>query len=452
MAQPPAYTRQEDFSDWQAANPGDHLPGADVDAEFDAIKTTLDAILANLALIQRDDGELANASVSSDQLASDISVGVSPPTITWAAGLVWTIGDTIVDSGKWYLCIVDHTSTSSLATDISGGKWSLIYDFTTLPSTTPSDNSVTTAKIVDGAVTAVKIASDAVTTAKILDANVTTAKIADANVTTVKLATDAVTTTKITDANVTTAKIADLNVTTGKLAANAVTAAKESLDDWSDIASAATTDLGSVASRNVRITGTTNISSFGTAAAGTVKRCKIGGSSLQLTYNATSMKLPGSANITVLQDDTFVAISRGSGNWEVASFQRGDGGPVTSNGIYGLVTVGTALTMNPYAVNTSASQAHGLGSAPIGLRVYLECITGENGWTSGNYIEMPVAGFSTAGVPAYTVWYDSTNLYIITHASVLPAIMHKTSRTPVALTAANWRLRVSGYIKSEAPN
>ena len=53
---------------------------------------------------------------------------------------------------------------------------------------TPSDNTVTTAKIVDGAVTTAKIVDGAVTTVKIADANVTTAKILDGAVTTAKLA------------------------------------------------------------------------------------------------------------------------------------------------------------------------------------------------------------------------------------------------------------------------
>jgi len=47
-----------------------------------------------------------------------------------------------------------------------------------------------------------------VTTAKIVDANVTTAKIADANVTTAKIASDAITTAKIADSTVTNAKVA----------------------------------------------------------------------------------------------------------------------------------------------------------------------------------------------------------------------------------------------------
>lgn len=78
------------------------------------------------------------------------------------------------------------------------------------------DNSVTSAKIVDGTIVTADLADNSVTTAKIVDANVTAGKIAA----------DAVTTAKILDANVTTAKIADLNVTSGKLAANAVTAGK----------------------------------------------------------------------------------------------------------------------------------------------------------------------------------------------------------------------------------
>jgi len=52
---------------------------------------------------------------------------------------------------------------------------------------TPSDGTITTAKIVDANVTAAKLATDSVTTAKILNSNVTTAKIADANVTLAKL-------------------------------------------------------------------------------------------------------------------------------------------------------------------------------------------------------------------------------------------------------------------------
>ena len=69
---------------------------------------------------------------------------------------------------------------------------------------TPGDNTVTSAKIVNGTIVADDLATNAITTIKITDLNVTTAKIADLNVTTGKLADDAVTLAKMasgTDGN-----------------------------------------------------------------------------------------------------------------------------------------------------------------------------------------------------------------------------------------------------------
>mgnify|MGYP001183266869 CR=1 FL=1 len=72
-------------------------------------------------------------------------------------------------------------------------------------SVIPGDNTVTSAKIVDGTIVADDLATNAITTVKITDSNVTTAKIADLNVTTGKLADDAVTLAKMasgTDGNI----------------------------------------------------------------------------------------------------------------------------------------------------------------------------------------------------------------------------------------------------------
>ena len=71
MAQPPAYTPAHEFLTDEAANP--NFPGSEIDIELAAIKATLDAILTNLALIQRDDGELANESVGEDQLTTTLA-------------------------------------------------------------------------------------------------------------------------------------------------------------------------------------------------------------------------------------------------------------------------------------------------------------------------------------------------------------------------------------------
>lgn len=91
------------------------------------------------------------------------------------------------------------------------------------------------------------------------------------------------------------------------------------LQPFATIASASTTDLSTVGSENVTVTGTTTITGLGTAPAGTFRRLLFSGS-LLLTYNATSLILPGSKNITTLAGDVAEAISLGSGNWRITSF------------------------------------------------------------------------------------------------------------------------------------
>jgi hypothetical protein len=89
---------------------------------------------------------------------------------------------------------------------------------------------------------------------------------------------------------------------------------------WVDLASATTTDLGAQNANNIRITGTTTITGFGTAASGVTRELRFAGA-LTLTHNATSLILPGAANITTAAGDTATAISLGSGNWIVTAYQ-----------------------------------------------------------------------------------------------------------------------------------
>jgi hypothetical protein len=93
---------------------------------------------------------------------------------------------------------------------------------------------------------------------------------------------------------------------------------------WADVASAATVDLGAQASRSLRLTGTTGISSFGTAASGVRKRLRIA-AGLTITHNATSLFCPGAANLVLLAGDILDVESLGSGNWVVTDFMPANG-------------------------------------------------------------------------------------------------------------------------------
>ena len=125
MTQPTAYNRVYDFDGYQTANPNDPLPSGQVEAELDAIEITLDATLANLALIQRDDTLLANATVHPDALTTATLALVGggwTPQGEWATSTAYVASDVATQGGKTYVCVTAHTS-GTFSTDLIAGKW-----------------------------------------------------------------------------------------------------------------------------------------------------------------------------------------------------------------------------------------------------------------------------------------------------------------------------------------
>lgn len=113
--------------------------------------------------------------------------------------------------------------------------------------------------------------------------------------------------------------------------------------DPTSLASAGTTDIGAENSMFVQITGTTTITSFGTNYNGP-RFLRFSGA-LTLTHNATTLNLPGGANITTAAGDTCIAIPNSTPNgWNVVQFQRASGavfGAMTTARILGRTTAGT---------------------------------------------------------------------------------------------------------------
>lgn len=93
------------------------------------------------------------------------------------------------------------------------------------------------------------------------------------------------------------------------------------------LASASTCDIGAVAALEVFITGTTTITSFGTVA--NKWRIVRFQSTLTLTHNASTLILPGAANITTTAGDIAIFESDASGNWRCASYNFSDGRAVS---------------------------------------------------------------------------------------------------------------------------
>jgi hypothetical protein len=153
---------------------------------------------------------------------------------------------------------------------------------------------------------------------------------------------------------------------------------------WVDLASATTTDLSTVGA-NVRITGTTTITGFGTAPSGTTRKLRFA-AALTLTHNATSLILPGAADITTAAGDTAEAISLGAGNWVLVDFTRAAGLPIsaTATGAALVAAADAAAARTVISVAALPTNAAGAGQ---------------------------VVGFATANATAYTLPSGGSWLY-----------------------------------------
>ncbi|MES3016215.1 MAG: hypothetical protein V4721_00490 [Bacteroidota bacterium] len=188
MSQPTPYNKTTDFTEYAAAHTASPYPPALIDGEFNNIEISLDGILTNLALLQRDDGQLKNGLVTLDSLSSAVTTFLQGSDSAWVLKGAWltttayAVYDVVVSSSNTYVCATAHTS-GTFATDLAAGKWILIATF--------------------------DIANDAVTTAKILDRNVTGTKIALATILQENMANDSIGAAQIIANSIAASEMAD---------------------------------------------------------------------------------------------------------------------------------------------------------------------------------------------------------------------------------------------------
>lgn len=224
MAQPTPYDRQANFSNEEALNPTTKTPGASLDAELNAAKISLDQTQANLALIQRDDGRLANASVGIDQIAPSLSIGFTLRG-SWEAPENYVLGDGVVyDSGFWRAA-ASHVSELGSPPTPSNPLWEFLYSIVDIVPVSIPDGSVTDTKlrnsvgvsVIGRAVNSTGVPADIVAGSDGLVLVRVGGVLTFAQLPTASLTDLAVTTGKLADASVTTAKLGDAAVTTAKL-------------------------------------------------------------------------------------------------------------------------------------------------------------------------------------------------------------------------------------------
>ena len=100
-----------------------------------------------------------------------------------------------------------------------------------------------------------------------------------------------------------------------------------------NVASASTCDIWAPGDGNlVHVTGTTTITSFGTAPQAGAERVVIFDGALTLTHHATTLILPGGANITTAAGDSAIVRADTTANMKVVAYTKANGAPIAAAG------------------------------------------------------------------------------------------------------------------------
>ena len=162
--------------------------------------------------------------------------------------------------------------------------------------------------------------------------------------------------------------------------------------------SMASTPIGSIPSDNILITGTTTITAFDTIAAGAKRTITFSGA-LTLTHNATSLILPGAANITTSAGDVAEFMSLGSGNWRCVQYMKASGAAVLS-AVAGSQTFTSGTVATFEKPNANYLKIQGWGGGGGGSRY---AGMGGCGGGGGSYMEITIPLDDITGGITYTV-------------------------------------------------
>jgi len=153
------------------------------------------------------------------------------------------------------------------------------------------------------------------------------------------------------------------NPTTDRI--NWQSAAKVQFRKGADIASATALATGADGDY-FDVTGTTTITSINTVVVGVLVKLHFDGA-LVLTHNATSLILPGGANITTTAGDEVEFIEYSTGNWRCTVYTKGGTVPGSINGQGALATLNTvtATEIDAGAVGQSEVATDAIGQAEL---------------------------------------------------------------------------------------
>ena len=99
------------------------------------------------------------------------------------------------------------------------------------------------------------------------------------------------------------------------------------------------------------------------------------------------------------------------------------------------------------AAGATLTRAHGLGALPFGITAYLECVTANAGYSSGDMVYLPLAIQNEAStLYGVTAWADATNVNVVMNSAGNIGLFNKSTGTFVTITAADWNIVLRAWL------
>ena len=163
------------------------------------------------------------------------------------------------------------------------------------------------------------------------------------------------------------------------------------------IATGTTTDLGTLGTNFIQVQGSGTITSFGSSASTARPLFFVTFNAANtLTYNASSLIIPGGASITTAAGDVALAQYLGSGNWQILSYNRAAGSAASSQIAFLTAIQSTSSNTTLTAVTGLVLTGITAGQYLLQLRLLIYAVSVT---TAGYKVGLTFSGTTTPTIP-----------------------------------------------------